>query len=83
MIDGAQNDRPHASALPNRVTNNQWTNSAPGPNGDVHGWDYVENTSEIKGTLRDRDQFDARGRRLPGVHDNHLHVTFSASTPCP
>ena len=41
------------------------------------------NDPNIQGTLRDRDQFDARGRRLPGVHDNHLHVTFSASTPCP
>jgi hypothetical protein len=33
--------------------------------------------------VRDVNRYDRRGNRLPGVHDNHLHVTFSAATPCP
>lgn len=33
--------------------------------------------------VRDTDHFDRRGNRLAGVHDNHLHVTFRAGTPCP
>ena len=30
------------------LANNQWTNPAPGANGDLHGWDYIENSAEIK-----------------------------------
>jgi hypothetical protein len=34
--------------------------------------------------VRDTDRFDPRTRRrLTGVHDNHLHVTFRSATPCP
>jgi len=34
--------------------------------------------------VRDADRFDPRThRRLAGVHDNHLHVTFRSATPCP
>lgn len=41
------------------------------------------NDPNIQGTLRDRNRYDRRGRRLPAVHDNHLHVTFQSSAPCP
>jgi RHS repeat-associated protein len=30
------------------LKNNQWTNSNPGPSGDLHGWDYVAGSAEIK-----------------------------------
>lgn len=30
------------------LRNNQWTNINPGPEGDLHGWDYVANSAEIK-----------------------------------
>ena len=30
------------------LTNNQWSNPAPGANGDRHGWDYVANGAETK-----------------------------------
>jgi len=34
--------------------------------------------------VRDANRFDPRThRRLTGVHDNHLHVTFRSATPCP
>lgn len=33
--------------------------------------------------VRDQDRYDRRGRRIAGVHDNHLHVTFTAAAPCP
>lgn len=33
--------------------------------------------------VRDQDRYDRRGRRIAGVHDNHLHVTFTAAPPCP
>lgn len=41
------------------------------------------NDPNIEGTVTDRDIYDQRGRRQAGVHDNHLHVTFEPSTPCP
>ena len=41
------------------------------------------NDPNILGTVRDRNRYDRQGNRLPGVHDNHLHVTFRPSTPCP
>src|ERR1700752_2424310 len=30
------------------LVNNQWLNPAPSVNGDVHGWDYVDDNAEIK-----------------------------------
>lgn len=30
------------------LTGNQWFNRVPGVNGDVHGWDYVDDNAEIK-----------------------------------
>jgi subtilisin family serine protease len=30
------------------LKNNRWTNPYPTVNGDLHGWDYVDDTSEIK-----------------------------------
>ncbi len=30
------------------LRNNQWTNPLPSANGDLHGWDFVANSSEIK-----------------------------------
>jgi len=30
------------------LANNQWFNEASSVNGDVHGWDYVDNSAEIK-----------------------------------
>ena len=30
------------------LANNQWINPAPGVNGDLHGWDYVADSAEIK-----------------------------------
>jgi RHS repeat-associated protein len=30
------------------LANNQWTNPAPGTQGDVHGWDYTTDTSVIR-----------------------------------
>jgi len=30
------------------LVNNQWTNPTPGANGDLHGWDYVKESAEIK-----------------------------------
>jgi subtilisin family serine protease len=30
------------------LANNEWTNSQPGPNGDLHGWDYITDTGVIK-----------------------------------
>jgi len=30
------------------LTNNRWTNPYPGLNRDLHGWDYVDDTNEIK-----------------------------------
>ncbi len=41
------------------------------------------NDPNIQGTIRERDRYDRRGNRLPGIHDNHLHVTFRSATPCP
>ena len=33
------------------LASNQWINPAPGPDGDVNGWDYVENGPEINDQL--------------------------------
>jgi subtilisin family serine protease len=30
------------------LVKNQWINPAPGANGDLHGWDFVDDTAEIK-----------------------------------
>ena len=30
------------------LAGNQWTNSSPGPEGDVHGWDYIADDGVIK-----------------------------------
>jgi subtilisin family serine protease len=30
------------------LSDNQWTNVLPGPEGDLHGWDYVTESEEIK-----------------------------------
>ena len=30
------------------LANNQWTNPHPSENGDLHGWDFVTDTGEIK-----------------------------------
>jgi RHS repeat-associated protein len=30
------------------LRNNRWTNPYPGPTGDLHGWDFVDDTGEIK-----------------------------------
>jgi subtilisin family serine protease len=30
------------------LSNNQWTNPAPGVEGDLHGWDYIANSPAIK-----------------------------------
>src|ERR1041385_7046274 len=30
------------------LANNQWMNPAPGANGDLHGWDFIEGSAEIK-----------------------------------
>jgi subtilisin family serine protease len=30
------------------LTNNQWTNSHPEANGDLHGWDFITESGEIK-----------------------------------
>jgi hypothetical protein len=46
--------------------------------------DILFNDPGIAGTRRERDRRDPRtGRRLPGVHDNHLHVTFRQNIGCP
>jgi len=46
--------------------------------------DILFNDPGIAGTRRERDRLDPRtGRRLPGVHDNHLHVTFRQNIGCP
>lgn len=29
------------------LTNNEWTNEAPGASGDLHGWDYITNSGVI------------------------------------
>ncbi|MDQ3668012.1 MAG: S8 family serine peptidase [Acidobacteriota bacterium] len=29
------------------LTNNRWTNPAPSPNGDIHGWDYITDTGVV------------------------------------
>ncbi len=29
------------------LANNRWTNPAPSPNGDIHGWDYITDTGVV------------------------------------
>jgi len=41
------------------------------------------NDPNIQGTVRDANRYDRNGRRLPAVHDNHLHVTFGDAIGCP
>jgi hypothetical protein len=45
--------------------------------------DIIFNDPQIAGTRRDRVRRDRQGRRLAGVHDNHLHVTFRPNIGCP
>ena len=42
------------------LINNRWTNSAPGPNGDLYGWDYITDN----GTVRDEQ---GHGTAIAGI----------------
>lgn len=46
-------------AIPDLV-NNRWTNSAPGSNGDLYGWDYITGN----GTIRDEQ---GHGTAIVGI----------------